>query len=125
MLAQMVRSRLGLVLMLTLALCATIVADWLPPKTGGMVDSGGQNIGTLNVSSTGNVLNFNDNPNTSHPPDTSGAWGKDVASGGYSNGGGHHVYFEKNPDGSYSWVKLDDATGNVLDSGTYTPQNPT
>lgn len=125
MLAQMIKSRQALVLMLSLVLCITVMADWLPPKTGGMVDSGGQNIGTLRVSSSGNVLNYNDNPNTSHPPDTSGHWAKDIASGGYKNGGGHTLYFDQNPDGSYSWVKIEDSSGNVLDSGTYTPQNPT
>lgn len=100
------------------------MADWLPSKTGGNVDSGGENVGSLTVSTSGNVINYSDNPNTSHPPDTSGNWAKDVGSGGYSNGSGHHVFFTANGDGGYDWTKTDDVTGQTLDSGTYTPQNP-
>lgn len=69
------------------------------------VNADGQNIGTLDVSSSGNVLVFNDNPVTDHPPHTRGSWGLNYSGDGYGSGTGHTTYFFELPDGSYRWTK--------------------
>jgi len=93
-------------LMLVVGLVLVSVAfagDRLPAASNWNVFSGGQNIGEVSVSHTGNLFIFNDNPNTDHPPNTSGSWALNSEGSGYGNGQGQTTTFTDNGDGTYSW----------------------
>ncbi len=86
---------------LSTTLAGLLLADLLPPGSSWNCFSGGQNIGSVNVAQSGNMFNFNDNPNTNHPPNTSGSWAVNSAGDAYGNGSGHTTTFTDNGDGTY------------------------
>ncbi len=82
---------------------------------------GTTHIGDLDVSSSGNVLVFNDDPATSHPPDTNVSYVLNSAGTGYTNNSGHTVFFTSVGSGEYTWEKKN-ASGQVVDSGSIIPE---
>ncbi len=120
----MTRFTLASAMALAVLASSSLAADLLPAGSDWVVESGGQEIGDLSVSATGSLRQYNDNPRTNHPPNTSGAWALNDQGTGYGNGGGHTVEFTDNGDGTYSWEKKDNETGAVLDKGTLKPVKP-
>ena len=115
------KSRFGIRAMLVpaalAALAAFAIAQALPGnKTFNVYSTSNTLIGTASTTSGGSHVDYTDNPNTNHPPNSNADYdlGGD---GNYHDSAGYTVVITPlGQYGTYGWAKVD-SNGNTVDSG--------